>query len=176
MSEYKSVRDLLIKIQTQDKGLEDMIDMFQPLIKSYSFKTGWKIESEDMQSLLTIRLIEVVKTMRISEKDGENVNYIATAIRFQFLNIVKKLNRIQDNEQLSFEEEQEEASLDTTDTIFEDMLSVLDSQKQHILRLKFKDMLTDIEIGKVVGKSRQAVHKQLKKAYEQILEHNKYDR
>lgn len=170
MSKYKSVGDLLTEIQTQDRGLEDIIEMFHPLIKSYSFKSGWKIESEDMQSLLNIRLIEVVKTMRISEKDGENVNYITTALRFHFLNIVKKINRIQDNEQLNFDDTLQEVSLDTTDTIFDDMISILDSKKQYILRLKFKEMFTDIEIANILGKSRQSVHsKRLITEYISIL-------
>lgn len=175
MTKYKSVKDLLTIIQTQDRGLEDIIEMFQPLIRAYSFKSGWKIESEDMQSLLTIRLIEVAKTMKISEKDGENVNYIATAIRFHFLNIVKRINRIQDNEQLNFEDTFGEVSIDNTDTIFDDMISILDSQKQYILKLKFKGMFTDIEIANILGKSRQSVHKQLKNAYKQLVKYNIYD-
>lgn len=175
MIKYKSVRDLLTTIQTQNRSLEDIIEMFRPLIRSYSFKSGWNIESEDMQSLLTIRLIEVAKTMRISEKDGENVNYIATAIRFHFLNIVKKINRIQDKEQLNFEDTLGEVSIDTTDTIFEDMISILDSQKQYILKLKFKGMFTDAEIANILGKSRQSVHKQLKNAYKQLSEYYIYN-
>ena len=96
-------------------------------------------------------------------------------MRFHFLNIVKKINRIQDNEQLNFDDTLQEVSLDTTDTIFDDMISILDSKKQYILRLKFKEMFTDIEIANILGKSRQSVHKQLKKAYKQLIEHHIYD-
>ena len=107
--------------------------------------------------------------MIISEKDGENVSYIATAIRFHFLNILRKINRVHDKEKCNLNNITHDTSIDTTDIIFEDMISTLDSQKQYILRLKFKEMLTDIEISNKIGKSRQTVHKQLKKAYTEIL-------
>lgn len=154
--------------------MERVIKTFLPLIKSYSRKAGWKIESEDIESLLTIRLIEIVRTMKILDSDGQNVKYISTGIKFHFLNILKKINHIQDKEIFDLADFENTGETDNTDTVFYELLNSVDEKKREILTLKFKEMYTDQEIADRLNITRQAVNKQLRKAYQQLIPYAKY--
>ena len=169
----ESIKELLIKGKEDSYYMEKVINTFSPLIKSYSRKAGWKIETEDMESLLTIRLIEIVRTMKVLDLDGQNVKYISTGIRFHFLNILKKINNIQEQENFDLDKLDNTGVADKTDTVFDELIQSIDEKKREILTLKFKEMYTDQEIADKLNITRQAVNKQLRKAYQQILPYAK---
>lgn len=160
--------ELLNHAKTDPNSMLDVINQFKPLISSYSRKNGWKIEREDLESMLTIKLIETVKQMEVPEDVGACVNYISSRVRFSFLDLVKKLNKISDSE-VSSEFMEQAIEYDRTDIDFNSIISSLDSKKQEILKLKFKGMLSDSEIGERLNISRQAVNKQLRAAYKELI-------
>lgn len=170
----KKITDLLrLSLKGNDDSLLELVERFSPLIKSYGKKVNqgsWSIDGEDMESMLKIKLIELTKTIKIADSEGENVKFIATCLKNHFLNIVGKTNKIKDREEVFIEEVHEREELDKKETFFNDMLKCLDDNKGEIVRIKFQNMYTDKEIADELGITRQAVNKQLRKAYTQILE------
>lgn len=165
----KTVTILLEECNSNINAMEEIIERFQPLIISYSKKSGWKIETEDMQGILTIKLIELVKGMKVYADEGANVKFIANSLRNHFLDVVRKINRL-DNamEKVPISSVEEIGEFDEDQVAFEDMIKGLDKQKRDIIRLKFKEMHTDKEIAEKIGISRQAVNKKLRCIYKQI--------
>lgn len=149
--------------------MENLIERFTPLMISYSKKAGWKIETEDMVSILTIKLITLAKDMKISEHEGENVKFIAVCLKNHFLDVVRKINQLDSREEFFNEEEIETmATIEEDNLVFEDMIKELSDQKKEIICLKFKEMYTDQEIAQKIGISRQAVNKNLRNIYKQL--------
>lgn len=159
---------LLRNAKNDPRDMLEIITQFKPLLASYGRKNGWRLDQEDMESVLVIRLIELIKEMDIPDEPGAAVKYIAFGIKCHFLNVVKKLNKIADSE-CSAEFVEQSSHYDTCDIGFDSMIEDLDSRKQEVLRLKFKEMLTDKEIADKLGISRQAVNKQLRQAYKELI-------
>lgn len=164
----KTVTMLLEECNSNINAMEELIERFQPLINSYSKKSGWKIETEDMQSILTIKLIKIAKEMQVSDKEGVNVKFIAVCLKNHFLDVIRKINRLEENGELQKENMEGSTTLGEEDLIFEDMIKDLNKQKQEIIRLKFKEMYTDQEIAVKLNVSRQAINKQLRSIYKQL--------
>ena len=169
-----TIKKILEEIARGDeKSLLELIERFEPFIKSHSKKIregSWNIDGEDIESMLRIKLIELTKTIKIADSEGENVNFIATCLKNHFLDIVRKTNKIKDREETLIEEVHDKEGLDKKETFFNDILKCLDDKKAEIVRLKFQNMYTDKEIADELGITRQAVNKQLRKSYTQILE------
>lgn len=170
----KTIKSLLEEITSgKEESLLELIERFEPFIKSQGKKIregNWSMDGEDMESMLKIKLIELTKTIKIADSEGENVKFIATCLKNHFLNIVGRTNKIKDREEVFIEEVHEREELDKKETFFNDMLKCLDDNKAEIVKLKFQNMYTDKEIADELGITRQAVNKQLRKAYTQILE------
>lgn len=164
----KTVTMLLRECNSNTNAMEELIERFQPLIDSYSRKSGWKIDTEDMKSILIIKLITLAKDMRVSENEGKNVKFIAICLKNHFLDVVRKINRISSKEETLEEDIQDVSNLNEEDLIFEDIIKGLSEQKKEIIRLKFKEMYTDQEIGHKLNISRQAINKQLRSIYKQL--------
>lgn len=164
----KTVTMLLMECNSNTNAMEELIERFEPLINSYSRKSGWKIDTEDVRSILIIKLITLTKNMRVSENEGENIKFIAVCLKNHFLDIVRKINRLDDREELLKDEEIKESKTLEEDLIFEDMIKELNIQKKEIIRLKFKEMYTDQEIAKKLNVSRQSINKQLRNIYKQL--------
>ena len=165
----EQMKELLIKSKDDSTCMEKVVEIFSPLLKSYGRRAGWKIESEDMESLLTIRLIEIVRTMKVYDINGQNVNYIKNGIKYHYVNIVSRINKIQGEDFCDLCDYDNVGEEDETDTVFDHPIEGLDEKKKEILILKFKGMYTDQEIAETLHITRQAVNKQLRKAYKQLL-------
>lgn len=159
--------ELLKDAKTDQQCMLEVIGQFQPLLSSLARKNGWKVETEDMESLLTIKLIETVRDMEVPEDVGACVHYISARMKFSFLDLVKKLNKISDSE-VSTEFMEQSHQYDSSDITFDSIVSPLDARKQEILHLKFKKMFSDQEIAVKLGISRQAVNKHLRQAYKEL--------
>lgn len=168
----KTITELLKHCNEDSTMMEELIERFKPLITSYAKKCGWKIETEDFQSILTIKLIELAKSMNVYENEAQNVKFIANSLRNHFLDVVRKINRLGSIEVVAIDLIQESGELDEENLIFYDMIKGLDVRKQEIICFKFKDMLTDKEIADRLGISRQAVNKQLRIIYKQLANIN----
>lgn len=164
----KTVTDLLKYCNEDSRMMEELIERFKPLIVSYARKCGWKIETEDLQSILTIKLIELARSMKVYENEAQNVKFIANSLKNHFLDVVRKINRLDSIEFVALDSVQEWGEQDKEDVTFYDMIKELDVRKQEIICLKFRDMLTDKEIADKLGISRQAVNKQLRNIYKQL--------
>lgn len=161
----KTITELLKHCNEDSTMMEELIERFKPLITSYAKRCGWKIETEDFQSILTIKLIELAKSMNVYENEAQNVKFIANSLRNHFLDVVRKINRLDRIELVTLDSIQESGALDKEDVTFYDMIKGLDTRKQEIICLKFRDMLTDKEIADKLGVSRQAINKQLRIIY-----------
>lgn len=159
---------LLKEAKTNQDSILEIIKQFHPLLTSLARKNGWKVETEDMESMLTIKLIETVRSMDVPEDVGACVHYISSRMKFSFLDLVKKLNKVSDSE-VSTEFMEQAHEYDASDIGFESLIESLDSRKQEILHLKFKEMFTDQEIAIKLGISRQAVNKHLRQAYKELV-------
>lgn len=170
-----TVTELLKHCNEDTETMNELLTRFKPLIMSYSRKSGWKIETEDMQSILTIKLIEIVRKMKVLDSEAKNVKYITTSLRNHFLDVVKKINRIESVEIVSLESVTDTGNQDEDETVFYDMIKGLDERKKEIIRLKFKEMYTDKEIADKLGISRQSVNKQLRATYKILTSTDKKD-
>ena len=106
--------------------------------------------------------------MKVYENEAQNVKFIANSLKNHFLDVVRKINRLDSIEFVALDSVQEWGEQDKEDVTFYDMIKELDVRKQEIICLKFRDMLTDKEIADKLGISRQAVNKQLRNIYKQL--------
>ncbi len=164
----KTVTMLLLECNNNTNDMKELIERFEPLINSYSKKSGWKIETEDMKSILIIKLITLAKEMQVSDYEGENVKFIAVCLKNHFLDVIRKINRLESNEERLRDISEDVTTIDEEDLIFEDLIKGLNEQKQEIIRLKFKEMYTDKEIAQKLNVSRQSINKQLRGIYKQL--------
>lgn len=163
-----TITEILKECKHNQFAIQEIIGRFQPLIGSYSRKGGWKIETEDMCSILTIKLIEIVQKMEVSESEAKNVAYIAKVLKNCFLDTIRQINRLENIEFVGTDKMVEAGVFDEDNAVFADMIKILDEKKREIIILKFKYMYTDQEIATQLGMSRQGVHKHLKRAYEKL--------
>lgn len=162
----KTVTELLKNCNKDTEILNELIIRFKPLIISCSNQSGWKIETEDMQSILTLKLITLARGMKVTENEGQNVKFIAQALRNHHIDMVRSINRKERVEVVSLENATDKGARDEHNIEFEDMIKGLTKRKQEIIRLKFQEMYTDKEIADKLGISRQSVNKQLRATYE----------
>lgn len=94
----KNFKDLVIKAKRDSDMMLRVLEILQPLIKSYTKKLFF-LEHEDAQQELSIAIIEAVKKIERCESDGQCLTYINNAVKFQFSHLCKenlKKERVED--------------------------------------------------------------------------------
>ncbi|MCI6691495.1 MAG: sigma-70 family RNA polymerase sigma factor [Clostridium sp.] len=149
-----------------EKSLLEIIKIFNPLIIKYSRL----LDEEDTKQDLILHLIKVMNNIPTNKKlkNKEIVGYVAKAIRNEYINLSKKMDKIKINEvelNLDMEIGYEECEYE-----FEilDMFKVLSKKECFIMRLLYIHYLSISEVADYMKISRQAVNQAKNRALKKI--------
>lgn len=150
------------------KSMEELYNMFIPLLKKYS----WLSHSEDSYSELTLKLLECIHKIPVEldkfrDNDGLICAYINTSIKNEYIRLNKKCESYENNIVLSEDFTNyllvyKDKDLDDDLLVYE-AHHILDKLDFKIFILKYFRDYTDCDIGELIGISKQAVNKRLKK-------------
>lgn len=155
----KTFKELLyIARNEHDKdAMQELIERFMPSIKKNARILGY----DDAEGDLVLHLIEVVYALK-NEKiealsEGQAVNYVVSVIKNRSIDLGRKKCKCLDEVEL-FE------TVDKADDYiynFEinELMAVLTVRQKSVLVLKYYYGYSDVEIGKFLGITRQAVNK-----------------
>lgn len=142
---------------------------FLPMIKGF----GRKLNYDEAESDLTIFLLEFIKHIDLKKfknrSDGEIVNYMHSAFKSQYINILK--NIIKKNIEITALETEFVCNDCYKNLEFMHLFSLLknlSSMQKKIILGKFYYGYSDVELSHIFSASRQAIYKQKKKAFDLI--------
>lgn len=168
------LRKLLKNAQSHDKdAMEKLIQHFYPLFKKYSIKLNYEDAYEDM----ILWFIELVKSKKLEMLQEEViVSYIHVCVVNYYNKKIEKV--IKEKREVIFSDLSEEqiyfmevkmAKGDTQDIFWElNMVEVLNDNELHILHLVFNEGYSTAEIARKLGKTRQAINQQKKRALHKL--------
>ena len=168
------LRKLLKNAQSHDKdAMEKLIQHFYPLFKKYSIKLNYEDAYEDM----ILWFIELVKSKKLEMLQEEViVSYIHVCVVNYYNKKIEKV--IKEKREVIFSDLSEEqiyfmevkmAKGDTQDIFWElNMVEVLNDNELHILHLVFNEGYSTAEIARKLGKTRQAINQQEKRALHKL--------
>lgn len=168
------LRKLLKNAQSHDKdAMEKLIQHFYPLFKKYSIKLNYEDAYEDM----ILWFIELVKSKKLEMLQEEViVSYIHVCVVNYYDKKIEKV--IKEKREVIFSDLSEEqiyfmevkmAKGDTQDIFWElNMVEVLNDNELHILHLVFNEGYSTAEIARKLGKTRQAINQQKKRALHKL--------
>ena len=153
--------------------MEKLIQHFYPLFKKYSIKLNYEDAYEDM----ILWFIELVKSKKLEMLQEEViVSYIHVCVVNYYNKKIEKV--IKEKREVIFSDLLEEqiyfmevkmAKGDTQDIFWElNMVEVLNDNELHILHLVFNEGYSTAEIARKLGKTRQAIHQQKKRALHKL--------
>lgn len=163
----KSLYNKILKIQKGDKEeLLEVIIKFNPLIKSLKRKLNY----EEAETDITIALIEVLLKLNNYNftSDKEIVSFINRSIKNKSVDLFRKfiLNKPIDLE-LNLELNLIDRLNENIDNkiLIEGLLDNLSDRHKFIIKEKYFNDNTEVEISKILNISRQAVNKSKKEAF-----------
>ncbi len=153
--------------------MEKLIQHFYPLFKKYSIKLNYEDAYEDM----ILWFIELVKSKKLEMLQEEViVSYIHVCVVNYYNKKIEKV--IKEKREVIFSDLSEEqiyfmevkmAKGDTQDIFWElNMVEVLNDNELHILHLVFNEGYSTAEIARKLGKTRQAINQQKKRALHKL--------
>ena len=153
--------------------MEKLIQHFYPLFKKYSIKLNYEDAYEDM----ILWFIELVKSKKLEMLQEEViVSYIHVCVVNYYNKKIEKV--IKEKREFIFSALSEEqiyfmevkmAKGDTQDIFWElNMVEVLNDNELHILHLVFNEGYSTAEIARKLGKTRQAINQQKKRALHKL--------
>lgn len=159
---------LAAKSGNQDSMLE-IINIFRPLIKKYTFKMNY----EDAENDLILSMVQLIYNMPDLSNDGQAVNYINQSIYTSYIRYIKAQIKKRENEY-----QYDAESTNDLNALYEDFsepnidlynaIKQLPSIQQQIIMLKFFYMMSDKEIMAKLNLSRQSIYKNKIKALSKL--------
>lgn len=140
-------------------AIEHMIIRFMPLIKKNSAILNYDGADSDL-IIFFIEKLYTLDTENLSRySDSQLIMFYKTLFRNKAININRQRKKI-----LEFTENFEQDIIeigyeDNPSFIFYDLIKDLSPKQQDVIKLKFMIGLSDVEIGKVMGITRQAVNR-----------------
>lgn len=157
--------ELTKKIQVKEKDYEDailtLVNQFKPLIRKYSYLLNY----EDGQSELTLIFIETIYKVPIDnpkfKQDKFIISYINKSVRNNYINLSKNRNKLYYYESpinLDIIESSYETKVEDK-ILAQELLSLLTKREKEIIKLRYFEEYSNVEISEMFGISRQAVNK-----------------
>lgn len=174
MSKIDELFNLIDNAQKGNKeSMQKLFVMFTPLLKKYSNRTI----NEDAFSELTLSFLQCIKKIPLEKVDFKNdAKYILSYINFSIKNAYIHLNietgKYKDKN-IFYDEFNDLGSYNINNVLedfflFNQLKLILTDDEYKLVYLRYKLVYSDIEIGQMMGITRQAVHKKLKKIYNKI--------
>lgn len=153
----------IIRFQIYHDNFMEILPCFNSKIKYLSYKLKYP-EAETDLLIHLYELIDIINTKKF-EKDKSLLAYINKCLENKSITLFNKI--FKDKESMNFTEEIElldainckEKNDEYSDIMFKDLISSLNPKQKQITFYKFYLQLSDIEIGKILKISRQAVNK-----------------
>lgn len=153
----------IIRFQIYHDNFMEILLCFNSKIKYLSYKLKYP-EAETDLLIHLYELIDIINTKKF-EKDKSLLAYINKCLENKSITLFNKI--FKDKESMNFTEEIElldainckEKNDEYSDIMFKDLISSLNPKQKQITFYKFYLQLSDIEIGKILKISRQAVNK-----------------
>lgn len=146
------------------KGLEFLLNKFEPLLKKYAYKLYDYKDGKSDLTLYFIKLINnIVDNKILFKEDKYFISYINISIKREYISLLKKEEKVLHKdyyEILDCENKLEEK----TDLFFYDLINNLNVKEQNVLKLKFIDNYTNSEIARKMNLSRQNIQICLKRS------------
>lgn len=159
------------KIADSDSMIE-LLRLFEPLIKKYAYK----LEYEDAENDLIASMIQLIYDMPEFQNDGPAVSYIKKSVHNSYVQHVQHCIELRLREDLYEPELLHNKAVDTTYEINEISIDLrcalenLSKNQRQIIVCKFFLGMSDKEIMKIMGISRQSVYKNKIKALKLLKE------
>ena len=178
MSELRKM--ILLGKQGDKFALEKLIEIFNPSINSNiklidSYKSLNKYDLEDNKQEIILALINAVKVMPLEKdsfkNDGKITNYINTAIqnkRLEFSKKFSKNDKVDYKSDLSCMENLFDYESFEKEIIVKDLFDRLNKTEKFIMKKRFLNGKSDVEIGEMLDISRQAVNKTKNRALKKL--------
>lgn len=143
--------------QGDAEALMEILLMFDPVLRKYSYKLGY----EDAKQDLILELLGMINKMPLLELEGKIVSYIASGVCHAYIALSKKQRQRKDHEQALIPEMmgvEKGKDLDFGVDLENAVQELNDRQKQ-ILHYKMEQGKTDTEIASLLGITRKTVYK-----------------
>lgn len=145
------------------ESMEIVIKIMYPVIKKY----GYKVSGEEIETDIIIHLIETIHELReeklIDFNNGQMFGYLKSIIRNKSIDLLRK-NRIQIDLVNYIEAVPLAKEDDYSHFVFDDLIRSLNQKQKKVIYYKYKIGMTDDEIGRLLGVSRQAVNQMINRA------------
>ena len=145
-------------LRAQAGSQEDMlflIQRFEPQLKHYSRR----LYSEDAQSELTLRFIEIIHAMNLdalrSQGDGTIVAYLAQSVRNAYISLLSSKDKTAEPP-VSWEELREREALDFSELL--DICPELTKKERRVLTLIYFHGYTSAEVARIVHSTKQNIN------------------
>ena len=168
---------LLIKQSREsNKSLLELLEMFEPLLKKYSFM----LEYEDAYHDLQLSLIEVIKKLSVKNlahtEDKYYLSYIKKSINSKYLKLSKKIQDIKNYTLKITDDTNVEEYIDAANPVidnytllfFNDMKEILTENEYDIIKMFYYEKRPISEIAEIKQVSRQYINQCKLKALKKL--------
>lgn len=97
--------DLILKAKKDEKELQRLLSLFEPLIKAYSKKLFF-MEMEDARQEILLALIEAIQRIGECKSDGQCLTYINNAVKYKYASLCRQSIRKKEAEEAYTRESQ----------------------------------------------------------------------
>ena len=151
-------------------SMMEILTKFKPLIKKYAYK----LEYEDAENDLIASMIQLIYDMPIFQNDGQAVAYIRKVVHNSYIKYVKHCielrlhENLYDPEVMSTKEVGAIYEIDEVSIAIQCAIETLPEKQRQIIIYKFLLGMSDKDIIRIMGISRQAVYKSKIKGLEKL--------
>ncbi|MCT4593631.1 MAG: sigma-70 family RNA polymerase sigma factor [Anaeromicrobium sp.] len=177
---YSEIVNLIHKIKSgNNESLVELIKIFKPLIRKFSYKLNYDCAETDIQ----IFLITLFRKFPI-EDTNENLvlAYIKNCVYNEYIRLSKKYGKINSRELVGFEQDMSTISSEgfednvNASIVIKDLMENLSEREETIIKSIYFDNLTQVELADKLGVTKQYINKAkkniLKKLKNMYIEKN----
>lgn len=174
----EELRDKIKRYKQGDiKALDEIITQMEPLVKSYAAKIHF-MEYEDAMQELYLVLLKCIPKLNSEKTSAESIRYMETSVKNAYRRLCKKYLTMQGKIKIEYLKDGTVNKKNTADLNEVEFFTTIDSFKKNnikkwmILQLSLKQNMTDAEIARYLGVSRQYINslrKSAAKEYKELL-------
>lgn len=166
--------ELIYTIKGDKEKFGLLLEKFKPLIRKYANHL-YLDDKEDVEAELTLALWEAVIKIEFCHNDGQVVKYLSTSIRNKYLELYRASQKFHNN--TTYMDEYEINNITAQDKSIQEWLIVddmirfenkLNGKRKCIFVAVFIHNLTDAEVARQMGISRQYVHRVRKELCDEL--------
>ena len=168
--------DKIKKYKQEDiKALEEILIQMTPLVKNYAAKIHF-MEYEDAMQELYIALLKCIPKLSSDKTIAESIRYMEVSVKNAYRRLCKKNLALKGKIEIEYLTDGTVSKKNTVDLNDVEFFMTIDSFKEKnrkkwtILQLSLKQNMTDAEIARYLGVSRQYINVLRKSAAKEYKE------